>query len=178
MKQFGKFAAFALTLALASSAHAASITGGISIFGGASVNSSQTQITFSNPGTASLGTGTLALADGDSINMLTPLTASSTGSLFTTSLGVDAISFTIGSLSFTSEPNGQVQVNGSGTLSEAGFSDTAATFQLNTAANNGQSSFTLDSTVAPTPEPSSLILLGSGLVSGAGMLLRRRRSIA
>jgi hypothetical protein len=31
-------------------------------------------------------------------------------------------------------------------------------------------------TSAPTPEPSSLIMLGSGLLSGAGMLLRRRRT--
>jgi hypothetical protein len=29
--------------------------------------------------------------------------------------------------------------------------------------------------VPETPEPSSLMLLGTGLVSGAGMLMRRRR---
>ena len=32
--------------------------------------------------------------------------------------------------------------------------------------------------INPTPEPSSLIMLGSGLLSGAGMLLRRRRQTA
>jgi hypothetical protein len=37
-------------------------------------------------------------------------------------------------------------------------------------------SFTLGASA--TPEPNSLILLGSGMLSGAGMLLRRRRSIA
>jgi hypothetical protein len=31
---------------------------------------------------------------------------------------------------------------------------------------------------APTPEPSSLMLMGTGLMSAAGMVIRRRRSIA
>ncbi len=38
--------------------------------------------------------------------------------------------------------------------------------------------FETPSTVSPTPEPSSLLLLGSGLVTSAGMWLRRRRTLS
>ena len=36
---------------------------------------------------------------------------------------------------------------------------------------------TEDLVATPTPEPSSLMLLGSGLVSAAGLLVRRRRTV-
>lgn len=175
MKNLMKFAALGAALAVsAMSAHATSISGSISVFGAATTDGT-TEVTFTNPATATLGTGSLALANGDLINMLSPLTAASVGNLFTTASGPDAISFLLSSLTLTPIAGGQMEVTGSGLLSEAGFTNTAAGFELTTA-SNGNSTFTLDATVAP--EPSSLMLLGTGLSGMAGMFFRRRRSIA
>jgi len=51
------------------------------------------------------------------------------------------------------------------------------TFQLN-AGNVGEFTVQGSATTTVTPEPSSLMLLGTGLASAAGMVFRRRRSVA
>ena len=69
-------------------------------------------------------------------------------------------------------------------------STTTASFELTPLANsgapaaiNGGTGYTflgeLDTpAVSPTPEPSSLVLLGSGLVSAAGVMFRKRRTLS
>jgi hypothetical protein len=55
-----------------------------------------------------------------------------------------------------------------------------ASGELDIAANGLNNNFTEDLTATPTvvtPEPSSLFLLGTGLLGGAGMLMRRYRSV-
>jgi hypothetical protein len=70
-------------------------------------------------------------------------------------------------------------LNGTGYFTEAGYDNTDVTFALTTQAVTGGpsilTSFSASSvTVASTPEPSSLLLLGTGLATAAGMLVCRR----
>lgn len=64
--------------------------------------------------------------------------------------------------------NGYLQYNGTDT--------TAGNFTITNLLSGGTNiSFTSAAAVAATPEPNSLMLLGTGFVSAAGMLMRRRK---
>jgi hypothetical protein len=180
MKHLGKFAALTLALALsASSAMAASVTGAISISGNDSYNA--TGITFTGNGIVLNSSGTLslyatALTTQVGLTSFNFATASGTELFFSPTSGPSNFTFTItGPVTVTHNGSDFLNVLGNGTFTETGFDATAGSFNL-TAQGNQLVSFTLGASA--TPEPNSLILLGSGMLSGAGMLLRRRRSIA
>jgi hypothetical protein len=76
------------------------------------------------------------------------------------------------------ESNGDLWVRGIATLSETGYQDSLGTFDL-TSQGGTNANVTFSATaVAPTPEPSSLLLMGTGLLGSAGAFFRRRKVAA
>jgi hypothetical protein len=179
----GTMLAASAPLALASS-----ITGSLGIAGSDTFTS--TGIDFTSPGVVISASGDLAglafqpvTLDSFSFN------SSADGkTLFTIVDGNQTLTFDITGItsSGTNSSLGYANetVAGTGVLTDdvlgdpTDFTPTAGTFTLSTN-SNGSTTFALDaSPAAVTPEPSSLLLLGTGLASAAGMLNRKRRILA
>jgi hypothetical protein len=194
MKNFGKLAVLGAVLAASAPlAFASSINANVNVNGFDSFTSST--ITFQSPITAfgEINTAVPTSYSGNILvaNVAIPYTPGGVVSPALNFAVLDGFNFYVTSESFansTSVIGGTLfdvlELKGTGYFSGAGYDDTNATFDLTSQEVAGSTSATIggsfsasSATSSPTPEPSSLILLGSGLLSGAGMLMRKRRTV-
>jgi hypothetical protein len=183
------FLALATALAITASALADPLIVGTVGFTGGDDQWSATGITFSNLSAFERdATGDLAIVFGAA-----PATTASTIALtnytFATPDGL-IVSTNTGGATFTitgpivvSLNNSEfLDISGTGTLTLPGYAPTLANFSFDSTdsslnfGGSGSSTFGLDITsqdVPAVPEPSSLLLLGSGLLGFAGMLRRK-----
>jgi hypothetical protein len=181
MKKFSiAFLALAAALAFTPRASADPITGTITIFGLDSY--SLTNITFTNPGIVE-GAGSLAAADG-----LATMENFSFAGVSPTAVGTvlfsasDGITLTIATYNVVSDilpsvgpppVDGFLNIEGAGWLTQTGYTNDYVDWSLTSTAT-GAVSFTIDA--AATPEPSSLFLLGTGLLGLAFLVFRKSNS--
>jgi len=182
-------------------AHAASITGTISILGSDSFTPST--ITFINPamigGGSGANTGTFSvLTNGNAVTMFptfppgTPLPytlgnnpvpplLSPLEVMTTTEAGItfDYFMTNYNASTVTNVPGCLnatcLSFTGAGFFTATGFDQTPGTFTFTTQETNGQTSTTFSASAisSPIPEPASLALVGSGLLGAVGLIRRR-----
>ena len=196
MKHFVKLLCLGAALAAAPLAYATPISGQITITGNDTFDAST--ITFI-PGTTQVGTssGTMSMFSlNNSVTTIGSLnyavqTFATPLQIFTTTQSGVTLSYFLSSIYYSNDSTtvvpgttisvSNLTIQGLGYFTETGYEQTAGTFNLNSQSGITPTiSFSDTSFATPasvTPEPSSLVLLGSGLVSAAGMLIRRRRLV-
>ena len=175
-----KSAALIAVLALSSSAFAAPLVpaaGSITVTGLDSWNS--TSVTFPSQGSVSAATGSFAFLAGRTVDLHSFTFANSDGVILFASPGAPQsalMDFVIsGPVNIVTDTSQLLDITGSGTFNEFLTLPAFGTFDL-TSTPGGNINFTISATTAP--EPANWMLMGTGLLSGVGMLVRRRRARA
>ena len=186
MKAIAKFLCLGVLAAAVVPVAKADSTNTISFAGGDSYNTMTGAVAFSDANGSAPGNAFIINANGVFTPFATGAATFNNFNYLSTAVPFDLINATAGSLSaifrvssFTSMLIGQsLTISGFGSyIVSNGTTIPNGTFILTTQGDNtGATTVSFSDTNSITPEPNSLMLLGTGLVSTAGMLLRRRRA--
>ena len=180
MKILSKLLVLGAALTVSTSmAYATTLGPGTIDFSGVNILTSST-IEFFGTQSDPIATGSLAaFTNGaDSFQNLSSFSSLPSTPFFTVNNGTDTLNYYLSSAVETQTGPDDQQFEGQGwftvTANIGGaLIDTSTAGDFNLTTQNGFTTFSADSNIAPTPEPGSLMLLGTGLLSAAGIARRK-----
>ena len=181
MKSFNKILALGAVLAASSSVAFADT---FNLTGYTSYNQNTTTITFEGPYSSAFDTGVFSGLNSGAVNFVTPTvdygtTGTYSAELFTIAGASESATFTGTGDTFSYANNFTIDETGYFTLSDGSVVNGVLDFttqELSGSPVMTNVSFSATEVTAVTPEPNSLVLMGTGLLAAAGMLFMRRRN--